>query len=147
MQYTILEIMERINGLPLYGGGFLAALVQACMVYYVTAVLLHYVVPRLARVKSVQSGRRRRKGQVFTEAVNSIGTELCVHRVVYRFPCVCLYKASSMMMMIIIISISTYCLIGWLVDSLILWFVIISKLASLSLFVQARCWSKLACGP
>lgn len=43
-------------------------------VYYAAGILLHYVVPSLLPVKSVQKGQRR-KGQVTSEALYSIGKD------------------------------------------------------------------------
>ena len=57
---------------PLYGGGFLAALLQVAVVYYPTATVLHFVVPFLGRLPRFQSAARRR-GQVTQEALNAIG--------------------------------------------------------------------------
>ncbi|KAI3437745.1 hypothetical protein D9Q98_000193 [Chlorella vulgaris] len=57
---------------PLYGGGYWVAVRQLAAVYYVTGVVLHYVVPAVLPVKSVQKGERR-KGQVTAEALQSIG--------------------------------------------------------------------------
>lgn len=57
---------------PLYGGGFWVAFRQLAAVYYAAAVVLHYVVPAVLPVKSVQKGQRR-KGQVTAEALYSIG--------------------------------------------------------------------------
>lgn len=56
---------------------------QLCVVYYATAVLLHYIVPSIARVKSVQN-RPRSSGQVRREALQSIGT--CVFAPPYPSP-------------------------------------------------------------
>lgn len=45
---------------------------QAALVYYGGAFLLHFVVPLLLPVQSVQVGSRR-PGQVMQEVVNSLG--------------------------------------------------------------------------
>lgn len=58
--------------LPLYGGGFCAALLQVALVYYTTAIVLHYVVPGLWQPASIQVAPRRR-GQVAEEILNSLG--------------------------------------------------------------------------
>jgi lathosterol oxidase len=58
--------------LPLYGGGFYVAFAQACMVYYTAATILHFVVPAVVPVASVQSGKTK-PGQEFREARSSIG--------------------------------------------------------------------------
>jgi lathosterol oxidase len=52
---------------------FPTAFLQASVVYYASAVFLHYVVPRVFRVSSVQDGRRRSPGQVTREAIASLG--------------------------------------------------------------------------
>lgn len=57
---------------PLYGGGFWVAFRQLVAVYYTAGFLLHYVVPRLFSVKSVQQ-RKPRPGQVAQEALHSLG--------------------------------------------------------------------------
>lgn len=57
---------------PLYGGGFWVAFAQACAVYYAAAAVLHYVVPRLVAVASVQVGKPK-EGQVAQEAINCLG--------------------------------------------------------------------------
>jgi hypothetical protein len=44
----------------------------ALQLYYGAAIILHYIVPALLPVKSVQKGQRR-EGQVASEAVNSLG--------------------------------------------------------------------------
>lgn len=59
--------------LPLYGGGFWVAFTQACVVYYAAAAALHFVVPRLWAVSSVQVGKPK-EGQVASEAINCLGT-------------------------------------------------------------------------
>lgn len=56
---------------PLVGGGYWVALAQAVIVYYLGALLLHYVAPALFPVRSIQKGQPR-PGQVATEAANSI---------------------------------------------------------------------------
>jgi len=58
--------------MSLYGGGFWIAFSQACIVYYGAAVMLHYVVPTLLPVRTVQKGNRS-KGQVSREIFNSLG--------------------------------------------------------------------------
>lgn len=57
---------------PLYGGGYWAALGQVASVYFASAVLLHYVVPALLPMRSIQKGQRR-PGQVTQEVINSLG--------------------------------------------------------------------------
>jgi lathosterol oxidase len=62
---------------PSFLGTFVAsfptAFLQAAVVYYAAAVFLHYVVPSLMRVSSVQGGRQRSRGQVTREAIASLG--------------------------------------------------------------------------
>jgi hypothetical protein len=53
-------------------GRIAAAFAQVSLVYYGAAVLLHYIVPRVIFVKSIQPGERN-KDQVLTESLNSIG--------------------------------------------------------------------------
>lgn len=72
--------------LPLYGGGFWVALLQATCVYYAAAIVLHYLVPALFPVKSIQKGDRQPR-QVAREACSSLGGWLlswCVFLVVGR---------------------------------------------------------------
>ena len=65
--------MSRLSeSFPLYGGGFLVALLQNSVVYYLVASLLHFVVPRILKVQSIQVGQRK-PHQVLTEATNCIG--------------------------------------------------------------------------
>lgn len=59
--------------LPLYGGGFLVAALQVSAVYYGTAILLHWLVPQIWSVKSIQV-QPRQPGQVAREALFSLGT-------------------------------------------------------------------------
>lgn len=59
-------------GKPLYGGGFRLAFIQASIVYYGIAIILHYCVPALFKVESVQKGKPA-PNQVLREAINSIG--------------------------------------------------------------------------
>lgn len=58
--------------MQLTGGGFLVALGQVTAVYYALAALLHFVVPRLLPVRSVQKGEPK-MGQARTEALNCVG--------------------------------------------------------------------------
>ena len=58
--------------MPLVGGGFWPAFLQVSAAYYAAAVLLHYIVPALVRVRSIQKGQRR-PGQVSEEAAQSLG--------------------------------------------------------------------------
>lgn len=59
---------------PLWGGGYLAAVLQVAITYYLAAVVLHFVVPHYCTLKSVQKGQRR-KGQVLQEARDSVGEQ------------------------------------------------------------------------
>jgi len=60
------------GGLPLYGGGFFVAFLQLCTFYYSTAAILHFVLPRLLTLKSVQV-HARSPGDVRRDALASIG--------------------------------------------------------------------------
>jgi len=57
---------------PLYGGGYTVALRQVAAVYYGVAILLHFLLPLLVPLRSVQCGKRR-PWQVLQEAINSAG--------------------------------------------------------------------------
>jgi hypothetical protein len=57
---------------PLTGGGFWAAFAQVALVYYGFAAAIHWLIPGLFEVESVQVGERR-PGQVRREALLSIG--------------------------------------------------------------------------
>jgi len=57
---------------PLTGGGFWVAFAQVALVYYGFAAAIHWLIPRLFAVESVQVGQRR-PGQVRKEALLSIG--------------------------------------------------------------------------
>lgn len=64
---------------PLVGGGYWIALMQAFSTYFVGAAMLHWAVPSLLRVRSIQRGQPRR-GQVAQEAINSLGKWWIEHR-------------------------------------------------------------------
>ena len=51
---------------------YLKAFLQAASVYYIAAIFLHYIVPRVYKVQSVQVSSRQ-KGQVRREAWSSVG--------------------------------------------------------------------------
>ena len=73
--------------LPLYGGGYRVAFMQVLVVYYAAASILHWVVPALVTVHSVEKGRRR-PGQVAQEAWDCLG-EMPPHQgAVLRVACV-----------------------------------------------------------
>ena len=64
----------------IYGGGFTQALIQASLVYYLAALFLHVIVPRVWSVSPIQypnssssSTRKHSDSQVSREAWNSIG--------------------------------------------------------------------------
>ena len=57
---------------PLHGGGFWVAYAQLCVFYYISAALLHHVVPLLISVKTVQQ-EKRRGGSVTRDALYSLG--------------------------------------------------------------------------
>lgn len=56
----------------LYGDGFVVAFLQATTTYFAISILLHFVVPALFNVTSVQKGDQR-PGQVIREALQSLG--------------------------------------------------------------------------
>ena len=58
--------------LRLYGDGFATAYVQCCLVYYLGAAFLRYVVPVVLPRPSVQKGKPR-PGQIRKEAILSLG--------------------------------------------------------------------------
>lgn len=57
---------------PLYGGGYVCAVLQIAVIYYGISALLHFVLPRLHHVESVQQGKRR-ENQIAQEVKNSVG--------------------------------------------------------------------------
>lgn len=57
---------------PLFGGGLWVAVAQLSLVYYLGGAALHYVVPRLFPVKSIQV-QPRPPGVVARDAFYSIG--------------------------------------------------------------------------
>ncbi|KAL6786015.1 ERG5 [Auxenochlorella protothecoides x Auxenochlorella symbiontica] len=59
----------------LYGDGLAAAFTQCCIVYYMGAAILHYVLPVLLPRPSVQKGHPK-QGQVLKESIMSIGALL-----------------------------------------------------------------------
>ena len=59
---------------PLYGGGYLVALLQVCVVYYGASVAIHWLGPLAFPVKSIQV-QPRQPGQVRREAFYSLGEE------------------------------------------------------------------------
>ena len=56
----------------LFGGGFSAAVVQLVVFYYTAACIMHFVVPRLLPVKSIQKAVRGRQ-DVWRDALFSLG--------------------------------------------------------------------------
>ena len=58
--------------LALYGAGFLAALQQICVVYYVACIFIHWIIPRALPVQNIQV-QSRQPGQVRREALASLG--------------------------------------------------------------------------
>lgn len=56
----------------LYGGGFPLALVQLSVFYYTAGCILHYIVPRIFPVVSVQE-HERRPGDVQRDCLHSLG--------------------------------------------------------------------------
>lgn len=61
--------------MQLYGGGFLHALVQLMVFYYAGGILLHYVVPRILPIQSVQE-RERGSSDVSRDSIYSLGARL-----------------------------------------------------------------------
>lgn len=57
---------------PLHGGGFLVAFAQICTFYYVAACALHFVLPSLVKLDSIQP-RARKQGEARRDAFYSIG--------------------------------------------------------------------------
>jgi hypothetical protein len=64
---------------PLTGGGFWVAFAQVALVYYGFAAAIHWAIPVLFEVESVQVGNRR-PGQVKKEALLSRGKFFSVSR-------------------------------------------------------------------
>jgi hypothetical protein len=60
---------------PLYGGGFTVAFLQIAALYYASAALLHFVVPRLLPVQPIQQ-EARNPGDVRRDALGSIGARV-----------------------------------------------------------------------
>ncbi|MEW5319468.1 MAG: hypothetical protein WDW38_010617 [Sanguina aurantia] len=57
---------------PLHGGGFLVAFAQICTFYYIAACALHFVLPSLVKMDSIQP-RARKQGEARRDAFYSIG--------------------------------------------------------------------------
>ena len=57
----------------LSGQGFVVAFLQAASVYYIAAIVIHYLIPSIFPVRSVQQGKKPRPGQVMREALTSVG--------------------------------------------------------------------------
>jgi hypothetical protein len=57
---------------PLCGGGFLVAFLQIVALYYPAAILLHYIVPSILPVKTIQV-QPRNPGDITRDALGSIG--------------------------------------------------------------------------
>lgn len=70
---------------------YLKAFFQAALVYYAAAIFLHYVVPRIYKVQSVQVSTRQ-KGQVSREAWSSIGPLLVKAGIWTLVEYLCYYK-------------------------------------------------------
>lgn len=60
---------------PLYGGGFRIGFLQLSLVYYTSAVFLHFVLPRLINVRSVQGSSKRQPGDLGRDALCSLGVD------------------------------------------------------------------------
>ncbi len=66
------QALGRLSVLPLYGGGFWVAFTQLTVFYYAMGAALHFVLPRIAPVKSIQHQPRKR-GEVLRDAFYSLG--------------------------------------------------------------------------
>jgi hypothetical protein len=64
--------MVALSLAPLYGGGFTVAFLQIAAVYYASAALLHFVVPRALPVQHIQK-EARNPGDLSRDALGSIG--------------------------------------------------------------------------
>jgi hypothetical protein len=78
--------MQLLHLQPLWGGGFLVALCQLSLFYYVLGAVLHWVVPLLGPVRGIQEAPRK-PGEVGRDAVNSIGEQQAQQRIA----CQCAY--------------------------------------------------------
>lgn len=65
-------MMSGLPRMPLVGGGFAVAFAQLCIFYYACGSLLHFIIPVLLPVKSVQS-EPRKAGSVGRDALYSLG--------------------------------------------------------------------------
>lgn len=57
---------------PLYGGGCWVAFSQLAIFYYGCGAILHYAVPRVLRVRNIQTAERQ-PGEVARDAITSLG--------------------------------------------------------------------------
>jgi hypothetical protein len=80
------DLLQLLHLRPLWGGGFLVALCQLSLFYYVLGAVLHWVVPLLGSVKGIQESQRK-PGEVARDAVNSIGTWQMQCAALARMPC------------------------------------------------------------
>jgi hypothetical protein len=58
--------------LALYGDGFLTAFAQQALFYYLLGAVLHFVIPAVVNVKSIQD-QPRGEGEVARDALHSLG--------------------------------------------------------------------------
>jgi hypothetical protein len=79
-------LLQLLHLWPLWGGGFLVALCQLSLFYYVLGAVLHWLVPLLGSVKGIQEAPRK-PGEVARDAVNSIGTWQVQCVALARMPC------------------------------------------------------------
>ena len=66
--------MGSVQWPPLYGGGFLLAVGQLAVFYYVLGAVLHYVIPAVINVQGIQE-QPRKPGEVSRDAICSIGEQ------------------------------------------------------------------------
>eukprot|EP00882_Tetradesmus_deserticola_P018053 GHRQ01019372.1.p2 GENE.GHRQ01019372.1~~GHRQ01019372.1.p2 ORF type:complete len:116 (+),score=30.72 GHRQ01019372.1:1170-1517(+) len=71
---SVSSLLQLLHLQPLWGGGFLVALCQLSLFYYVLGAVLHWVVPLLGPVQGIQEAPRK-PGEVARDAVNSIGEQ------------------------------------------------------------------------
>ena len=84
MSSAITSIIAPVLG-PLYGGGFWPALAQLCLFYNSVGAILHWVVPALVPVHSIQANLHK-PGVVLRDSIYSFG-ELQCWEAVWDVPC------------------------------------------------------------
>eukprot|EP01024_Parvocaulis_polyphysoides_P031644 TRINITY_DN28517_c0_g1_i4.p1 TRINITY_DN28517_c0_g1~~TRINITY_DN28517_c0_g1_i4.p1 ORF type:complete len:304 (+),score=4.35 TRINITY_DN28517_c0_g1_i4:85-912(+) len=70
--YWIQYLYQFFRMFPLVGGGFQFAFLQLFLFYYVLGFLLHFVLPKIFNVKSIQKNPRK-DNQLQQESFNSLG--------------------------------------------------------------------------